>query len=171
MVCPHRHHIICAAYERIHACDFGPDPTGVGVGVGLAYKQLFMNEHWGHHSYAYTTTVFGPRKKRKWLVYPISWCICKLPQSILIPPRACCAPPWWCILMLLYTWAVWKYTKKWYTPAIFLFFLGPNPVVVYLYVVPQKYLKIIDKPKKHRLSDRAPLAGKSAASLPQLVCA
>jgi len=34
----------------------------------------------------------------------------------------------------LYFGAVCIYTKTWYTPTIFLFFLGPNPVVVYIYI-------------------------------------
>ena len=31
--------------------------------------------------------------------------------------------------------AVCIYTKKWYTPAVFSYFLGPNRVVVYIYEV------------------------------------
>jgi len=38
--------------------------------------------------YIYTTTGFGPRQKRKWLVYTISWCICKLPHIFV---WYCCA--------------------------------------------------------------------------------
>jgi len=91
--------------------------------------------------YIYTTTGFGPRKKQKMLGAYHFLCICKLPQnttaSILIPPRGRATPLWWCIHKLLYFGAVCIYIKTESTPAIFLFFLGPNPVVVYIYDVPK----------------------------------
>jgi len=43
---------------------------------------------------------------------------------------------WWCIYKLLYFTAVCIYTTTSSTPAISLFFLGPNPVVVYIFGVP-----------------------------------
>ena len=46
------------------------------------------------------------------------------------------APPGWCIYKLRYFTAVCIYTTKSSTPAISLFFLGPNPVVVYIFGVP-----------------------------------
>ena len=48
------------------------------------------------------------------------------------------APPGWCIYKLLYFTAVCIYTTKSSTPAISLFFLGPNPVVVYIFGVPKQ---------------------------------
>ena len=44
---------------------------------------------------------------------------------------------WWCIYKLLYFTAVCITTKR-STPAIALFFLGPNPVVVYIFGVPTR---------------------------------
>jgi len=55
----------------------------------------------------------GLEKIRKWLVGTI----------------------WWCIYKLMYFTAVCIYTTKWSTPAISLFFLGLNPVVVYIFGV------------------------------------
>jgi len=46
------------------------------------------------------------------------------------------APPGWCIYKLLYFTAFCIYTTKSSTPAISLFFLGPKPVVVYIFGVP-----------------------------------
>jgi len=43
---------------------------------------------------------------------------------------------WWCIYKLMYFTAVCIYTTKSSTPAISLFFLGPNLVVVYIFGVP-----------------------------------
>ena len=44
--------------------------------------------------------------------------------------------PGWCIYKLHYFTAVCIYTTKWSMPATSLFFLGPNPVVVYIFGVP-----------------------------------
>jgi len=82
----------------------------------------------GHHKYAPPPRL-GLEKIRRWLVYTISWWICKLPHFLCTPPRGFAAPLWWCIYTAVF-WAVCMYTKKWYTPAIFLFLLSPNPAVV-----------------------------------------
>jgi len=54
--------------------------------------------------------------------------------GLLLGPQR--SPPGWCIYKLLYFTAVCIYTTKSSTPAISLFFLGPNPVVVYIFGVP-----------------------------------
>jgi len=54
------------------------------------------------------------------------------------------APPGWCIYKLLYFKAVCIYTTKWSTPAISLFFLGSNPVVVYIFGLPNSESDRVD---------------------------
>ena len=81
----------------------------------------------------------GLEKIRKWLVYTISWCICKLPQNTTLSiytTTGARSTPVEVYIQTAVFWAVFIYTKKWFTPAIFSFFLGPNPVVVYIYGVP-----------------------------------
>ena len=57
-------------------------------------------------------------------------------NTFYIHPRKREAPPGWCIYKLLYFTAVCTYTTRSSTPAISIFFLGPNPVVVYIFGLP-----------------------------------
>jgi len=87
----------------------------------------------------YTTTGLGLRKNREMagvddLVVYLQTAVKY--NTFYTPPRGREAPPGWCIYKLLYFTAVCIYTTKWSTPAISLFFLGPNPVVVYIFGVP-----------------------------------
>jgi len=60
------------------------------------------------------------------------------PRFLYTPPRGRAAHPWWCIYKLQHLAAVCVYTKKWYSQAIFSFFLSQNKVVLYVYGAPPK---------------------------------
>jgi len=68
----------------------------------------------------------------------IYWCICKLFKYVAkhttTRARRAPVPKAHLVSFALYLCAVCIYTRKWYTPAIFLFFRGPNPVVVHTYL-------------------------------------
>ena len=86
-----------------------------------------------------TTTGFGPRKNREMagvddLVVYMQTAV-KYDTFYIHHPGGASRPPGWCIYKTLYFTAVFIYTTKSSTPAISLFFLGPNPVVVYIFGV------------------------------------
>ena len=87
--------------------------------------------------YIYTSTGFGLRKNKKmagvdhFLVYMQT--AVKYSCLYVHHPGGGAAPPG--LYKLWYFTAVCIYTKTWSTPDIFLFFLGPNPVVVYIFGV------------------------------------
>ena len=60
-----------------------------------------FNLIWGHHTYT-PPPGLGLEKMRRWLVYTMSWYICKrkTQQILCTPPRGRAAPPWWCIYKL-----------------------------------------------------------------------
>ena len=97
--------------------------------------------------YSYTTSGFGPREYQKMDgVYNFLVCM-QTAQRPKFPTvriyttmgalRSCGG-----IEILLYIYGVCTYTKKWYTPAIFLFFLGPSSVGVYIYGVPNQWQQV-----------------------------
>jgi len=103
-------------------------PTTQSESVGECEALIRFLMVWGPHEY--TTTGFGLGKIRKWLVYTISWCICKVPEIQHFqktPPRSVYIQP-------AVFWAVCLNTKKWYTPTIF---SSPKPggyVNIYIYI-------------------------------------
>ena len=63
----------------------------------------------------------------------------KIQHFLYTPPRGRTAPPWWCIYKVLY-FGQFAYTPRNGTHQQFSYFcLGPNPVVVYIYMVSPLY--------------------------------
>ena len=86
-------------------------PNQFGKGLGCRVQGLGLGPQ------RYTPPPgLGLEKIKKWLVWTIWWCICKLLNFTIV-----------CI-----------YTTKSSTQAISLFFLGPNPVVVYIFGDPNR---------------------------------
>jgi len=104
---------------------------------------------WGHHIYEHHHLVWAWKQIRKWLVYGISWRICRLfnyaTKHTTTGARHApvgCAEGAFCVCVLRHISAVCIYTRKLYTPIIFFFCLGPNPVVVvhiYIYI----YIRLV----------------------------
>jgi len=87
----------------------------------------------GHHIYTPPPDL-GLEKIRKWLVYTISWCLCKLPQNTTsIYTTAGVYMQTAPVVVYIQTAIFWGslhiHQEMLYT-SHFLFFLGPNPVVV-----------------------------------------
>jgi len=101
--------------------DFSVQAANLADGME-ALRPFFLIPWSGHHIYIYT---YAPppglciEKIRKWLVYTISWCTCKLPQTTAAPVVV--------YIESVVCWAVCVYTKILFTPAIFLFFSRPKP--------------------------------------------
>jgi len=87
--------------------------------------------------YIYTTTRFGPTTKKKMVgVYHFLVYMQTAPKYKIFSyttTGALCAPVVVYIQTAIFG-AVCIYTKKWYKPTIFVFFLSSNAAVVYIYI-------------------------------------